>query len=358
MPTKRRQSKGRPRGESTRLRRQRQKALDERNAELDEAFTHLGADRISDKSPQARYHYTISDQLDGLVEIRGSDPWLAYTNRVLVVCALPRRDPGDKYHYHRKAGKAALSITSMQHGVALPYGIYPRLIMAWITTEAFRKKSPVLRLGRSLSEFMDEVGVKSSDSGGRWGIRIRFTEQLRRLLACGIDLSWTDEGELGATVVIVKDRMLWWDPRKPKQGTLFDSYIKLSGDFYEEIVNNPVPFDLKVLRAMKRSTLGIDLYLWIAYRSATIRSPRKIPWVRLYEQFGPQRSGPPTEGAVQSFRKKALAELTKLRVAWPELGYELVRGSLVVYPSESRIPEPPNRLERAEEPRKHWSPPA
>ena len=46
----------------------------------------------------------------------------------------------------------------------LPYGIMPRLLLAWVCTEAVRTQSRELVLGRSLSEFMRSVGVY--DDGG------------------------------------------------------------------------------------------------------------------------------------------------------------------------------------------------
>ena len=39
----------------------------------------------------------------------------------------------------------------------------PRLLMAWISTEAVRTQSRVLVLGDSLSDFMRELGIYSSD---------------------------------------------------------------------------------------------------------------------------------------------------------------------------------------------------
>ena len=223
----------------------------------------------------------------------------------------------------------------------MPYGTYPRLIMAWMTTEAIRTQSPVLRLGRSLSEFMDDIGVKSSDSGGRWGVRTRFTDQLRRLMGCAIDLQFSDgPHEVGTTTLLVEERDLWWDPHQPKQGSLFDSSITLSKKFFAEILAHPVPFDVKILWAMKRSSLGLDLYLWLAYRTHHIRGSKKIPWPRLYEQFGPADDEPVARHAVLTFRRAVLPELEKLRVAWPELRYDVVRGALVIKPSVSGIPEP------------------
>ena len=47
-----------------------------------------------------------------------------------------------------------------------------------------------------------------------------------------------------------------------KQG-LWDSQIELGEKFFEEIIRHSVPLDMNILKAMKRSSLGIDLYLWL-----------------------------------------------------------------------------------------------
>ena len=59
-----------------------------------------------------------------------------------------------------------------------PYGNLPRLLLAWVSTEApCRPKAPVLSLGKSLSEFMRALGVY--DSSGRTQTRLR--NQMKRL---------------------------------------------------------------------------------------------------------------------------------------------------------------------------------
>ena len=42
----------------------------------------------------------------------------------------------------------------------LPYGNLPRLLLAWVSTEAVRTQSRELVLGRSLSEFMRALGLE------------------------------------------------------------------------------------------------------------------------------------------------------------------------------------------------------
>ena len=62
--------------------------------------------------------------------------------------------------------------------IRLPYGNLPRLLMAWVSTEAVRTRSRELVLGRSLSEFMRKVGI--FDEGG--ALRRRLRTQMDRPL--------------------------------------------------------------------------------------------------------------------------------------------------------------------------------
>ena len=38
--------------------------------------------------------------------------------------------------------------------------------------------------------------------------------------------------------------------------------------------------------AMKRSPLGLDLYLWLVYRTFPLRAPLRLTWRQVYRQFG------------------------------------------------------------------------
>ena len=40
----------------------------------------------------------------------------------------------------------------------------------------------------------------------------------------------------------------------------------------EEIIHHPVPLDMNILKALKRSSLGLDLYLWLTYRTFSLKS--------------------------------------------------------------------------------------
>ena len=60
---------------------------------------------------------------------------------------------------------------------------------------------------------------------------------------------------------------------------------------------------MKILKAMKRSPLGLDLYLWLTYRTFGLTRPLRLTWPLLYRQFGvdPARAG--EANTVQNFRK-------------------------------------------------------
>ena len=67
---------------------------------------------------------------------------------------------------------------------------------------------------------------------------------------------------------------------------LWDSTIQLGEQFFNEIIAHPVTINLHVLKAVKRSPLGLDLYLWLTYRTFTLKAPLRLSWKQLYRQFG------------------------------------------------------------------------
>ena len=93
---------------------------------------------------------------------------------------------------------------------------------------------------------------------------------------------------------------------------------------------------------------GIDLSAIVRYRTEHILTPTKTPPCgpplrAVRDQFDAIEVGVQADAARLSARS-ALSELKKLRVAWPELEYDLVHGALVLKPSLSRIPKARSRL--------------
>ena len=75
---------------------------------------------------------------------------------------------------------------------------------------------------------------------------------------------------------------------------LWDSKIYLGEAFFNEIIRHPVPLNMHTLTALKRSPLGLDLYLWLVYRTFPLRAPQRLSWQQIYRQFGVDPGPKPT----------------------------------------------------------------
>ena len=113
---------------------------------------------IRETSPQARHHFTQADQVNQLVSANEADPDLGFMARLMALCSLPRTNPGDRLQYKRVNGPYTLVMFSSGE-TKLPFGNLPRLLLAWVTTEAVQTQQRELILGDSLSEFMRKLGI-------------------------------------------------------------------------------------------------------------------------------------------------------------------------------------------------------
>ena len=108
-------------------------------------------------------------------------------------------------------------------------------------------------------------------------------------------------------------------------------------DLFYEIINHPVPINMNTLTALKRSPLGLDLYLWLVYRTFGLRAPQRLTWRQVYCQFGAHPDNASDKRTVLDFRRKVLRELKKIKLAWPELNYTTAPGLLILHPSTPTI---------------------
>ena len=291
---------------------------------------------IREATPQALHHFTQADQVNQLVGASEADADLGFMARLMALCSLPRTNPGKQYRYVRRNGPYKL-IVSATGDHKLPFGNLPRLILAWLCTEAVRTQSRELVLGASLAEFMRKLGIYHN-SGGRGGVQTRLRNQMNRLFGCTVSLIYEDESGFARVTSSVADKQeFWWNERKPGERVLWESKIELGEKFYNEIINHPVPLDLNTLKALKRSTLGLDLYLWLVYRTFTLRTPQRLTWRQLYSQFGAHPANASNKFTVHAFRYKVLRELKKIKLAWPELNYATAPGVLILHPSTPAI---------------------
>ena len=291
-------------------------------------------------SPQARHSFTVADQVDRLVSASEADADLGFIARTMALCSLPRTNPGNRLQHKRANGPYTLVMSAA--GInKLPFGNLPRLILAWICTEVVKTRSREVVLGKSLADFMRSLDVYSS-SGGKY---TRLRNQMKRLFGCSVSMTYKDEhGEVAVNSLIADRTAFWWNERKPDEPMLWDSKIYLGEAFFNEIIRHPVPLNMNTLTALKRSPLGLDLYLWLTYRTFPLRAPQRLSWKQIYRQFGVDPAKANDNLTVQNFRRDCLRELIKIKTAWPELNYTTAPGVLILLPSVPAIAplsEPP-----------------
>ena len=288
---------------------------------------------LTPAAPQALHHFTRLDQIDQLVEASEADADLGFMARLLALCSLPRTNPGDQKEYIRRNGPYTLGMSAGINN-KLPYGNLPRLLLAWVCTEAVRTQNRELILGRSLADFMRSVGVY--DDGG--AVRRRLRNQMQRLFRSHVELVYEDaHGLRFVNSAIADSGEFWWDAKHPDQPALWESKIELGEKFFHEVITNPIPLDLRILKAMKRSSLGLDLYMWLTYRTFALKRPLRLTWRQLYRQFGVDPAKAGNRRTVDNFRTDCLRELKKIKDAWPDLYYQTAKGALVLSPSSPAV---------------------
>jgi hypothetical protein len=261
---------------------------------------------------------------------------VGYMARVLVQATLPHKaTPGNEFT--RQNGHFTLSIMAPSK-IGLPYGTVPRLLLSWITTEAFFTKNPVLELGSTLSAFMAELGL--SRTGGQRGDITRFRNQATRLFASTVYCHYGDENaDRTEGFNLVTRSSLWWNPKEPDQMPLWRSTIVLGTDFFNEIIKNPVPIDMDALRQLKRSPMALDIYFWLTYRFSYLQKDTFVPWELLQLQFGADYAA--DAHGLRNFKLKFLTRLKQVQAIYDTAKAFPTDKGLLLKPSPPHVAKKP-----------------
>ena len=158
------------------------------------------------------------------------------------------------------------------------------------------------------------------------------------LFSASVTLVYERTGLYQRVSSFVADKQeLWWDPKRPQESSLWESKIRLGEELFEEIIRRPIPINMNALKALKRSSLGLDLYLWLSYRTFSLDKPLRLTWRQLYRQFGADPDQADDKRPVDNFRTDCLRELKKINLVWPGLEWSTAKGVLVVKPSKPLI---------------------
>lgn len=256
---------------------------------------------------------------------------IGYMARALTLATIPHRDPKTET-FRRENGLFRVAIWS---DYGLPYGSYPRLILSWLTTEAVLTRSREIDLGDSLSAFMRELGLNTDGRSMRL-----LKEQTARLFSSAISCTYTGDDRFQANMLTIADKIdIWWHPTQAEQVSIQNSTVKLSKLFYRELINSPVPIDLRALRALKKSPMALDIYTWLTYRMSYLNRDTAITWEQLQMQLGAGYEFSP-QGR-NNFQRAFTKHLKSVLTIYPDARVDQERGRLILEPSPTHVPKLP-----------------
>jgi hypothetical protein len=339
----------------------------------------LVVDYKSGKPVPAWVKELIETQLAIETEDAKSAGTVGFMARALVLATMPYKDPKTDV-YTRRNGDFTLRIVAGYEGDVpgkggIPFGIYPRLLMSWVSTEAVRRESPVIELGESLRTFLRDVLEVRSTGGGKRGSGSRASEQMKRLFGAMITAQYSgaikdrgfkmrniqiaDDVDLTAEDLDSMDNLdapergpakIWtpeaegdtnplWTPQAAEEAGTWRSTVRLSRRFFEECINSPVPIDLRVYKSLRRSPMAMDVYTWLTYRvSYQTSRARPIPWLALMNQFGGKINADDINQSVRDFKKAFLTALQMVEIVYPQAKYKIEDQGFTPLPSPTSIP--------------------
>lgn len=238
------------------------------------------------------------------------DDALAYYPSFLCCVALPAKRVKEPV-YDRESGPYKLRIVS---AYGIPYGIYPRLLIAAITTYVTKRKNDKLDtrkvyLGADFNKCVRDLLGADYITGGKNGNLTRFKQQYRSTITSRIywwqnkysrrmpapyDIAVDWQEALEATPQL-EDHVLWKAHREQtdgQDGINFSTTLTLGEYFHQDIIDHSPQIDARIFRELTKSgaCLPGDLYVWLTYRANALKSEYrfelKLGWDTLKMQFG------------------------------------------------------------------------
>ena len=280
---------------------------------------------------------------------------IGYTSKLFVQALFPyRKTEGNNRTIETPQG--TITILS-QRGV--PYGKYPRLIMAYIITRAVANAGRLkegkithdealrIPLGHSMSHFLQAIGITGRGTGGATGNLKNIREQLLRIAGSFITVQ-SDDGVYarGHNTQILDEWDLWFDSRDPNQGSFIESYLKLTPQFFKHIAEAPIPIDLNVLRELNKPR-AMDLYIWLTVKQYWLaknnRGSYTFTWDMIAANFAAKELE--TSQEIASFRRNFKSAISDILKVWPEAGIEANTDGVTVTRTAPSVQQKPPRPE-------------
>jgi hypothetical protein len=187
----------------------------------------------------------------------------------------------------------------------------------FLATLAVQQKSQVIRF-HSASAMLETFGRHKGGKEYR-----RLIEAFERIFGATMFFG-TDTLKGGAKVVhrsrfnFLREATIWYnrDENQTPLSEAFENVIVLSDEFYQEIVEHPIPIDMDAVRVLSSAPATLDLFMWLSYRCFAAKGEEEVPIFGtrgLAAQLGNVEYSRP-----RRFRQKLEASLDAIRGMWPE----------------------------------------
>jgi hypothetical protein len=210
--------------------------------------------------------------------------------------------------------------------LGLPYGSYARFILLFLQSEAVKKGSREIELGRSMRVWLGQMGLSIGGTTYRL-----VNEQARRISGCTLTF-FADEGnkEVMRRGGFVDGSITMADVMSDQPG-LWQERVLLNEAFYRALREHPVPLSETALKAIGPRSAVIDIYIWLAYRLHSLSRDAEVSWPSLYAQFGAGY------GRLRDFRAGFLNGLELALAVYPEAQVGLTEKGIVLRPSHPAV---------------------
>lgn len=268
------------------------------------------------------------------------DENLTFLDGLLCTVGLPRSRVAGNY-FERASGNASLRIeagrlwtgTAWQQQI-VPYGPLPRLMLAWICTQAVRERRSDIWIGDSAAAFLRLLG-KTPDGGQKArGAYAALRLQASALAVCRLQFGWSRGRSISTSNFQPVTRFEAWISNDDSQRALWSPVLVLSEEFLRRLLDHATPLDLRALKALSSSALAMDCYTWLSARLHRLKRPTLIPWLALREQFGSECVG---AHAARNLKKDLRRALGRALAVYPDAHVDLVPGGVRLLPSKPPV---------------------
>ena len=287
--------------------------------------TCIGGSRNADSRPccSNRPSKTTRKLIEIAAGVLGDDgDDRVFTHPLLCLTILPHRARPEREIWKRVNGPYTLMVqptadhNGSYHGV--PHGSKARLILLYLQTEAVKTGSRVIELGTSMRRWLRSMGV--TITGPNYQEVRRQAQKIERAL-----VSFTFVGD--DATVSWQDTIIRGSFERPCSDEV--RTVELSESFFRSITEHPVPVCEAAIRVLGERCMGLDLYLWLAYRLHSLQRPTLVSWPSLHGQFGAATR------LLKHFKPHFAREIEAALAAYPDARVDLSEDGIRLHPSPS-----------------------